>query len=159
MAIAYPSETPPSDLASFDVRVTGPECDVLSEADLRRLFPGSSLTQPRLDRLREWPRVVVRLGGRIVAAATCKKTEVEMRVPDIGIDAPPPTCCGGVCRCSERDIVNALLDAVELASIAGGCRRVIVNPPRVSMGFLERRGYVGVNERCAGGWIEKTIGE
>ena len=80
-----------------------------------------------------------------------------MRVPDIGMDVPAMDAgFASMCRCSERDILNTLLDAVELATIAGGCRRVVVSPPRVSLAFLERRGYVRVNERCAGGWIEKT---
>lgn len=146
-----------ADLTALDVRVTGPDCDEMSDGDLRRLFPGSSLTGSRLDRLRQWPRVVVTRGDEIVAVATHQKTEGEMRVPDIGMDVPAGDLGDGSCRCSERDILNTLLDAVELACVAGGCRRVIVSPPRVSLAFLERRGYVRVNERCAGGWIEKTI--
>jgi hypothetical protein len=145
-----------TDYSALDVRVTGPDCDELSDGDLRRLFPGSSLTGARLDRLRQWPRVVVTLGDDVVAIATCQKTDGEMRVPDVGLDIPVRDGGCAVC-CSERDIVNTLLDAVELACIAGGCRRVIVSPPRVSLGFLERRGYVRVDERCAGGWIEKTL--
>jgi len=151
------SPAPVSDPSPLDVRVTGPDI-ALSDGDLRRLFPGSSLTGVRLDRLREWPRAVVTLGDDIVAVATCRKSEGEMRVPDIGIDIPAMEAgYAAACRCSERDVINTLLDAVELASIAGGCRRVIVSPPRVSAGFLERRGYVRVNERCAGGWIEKSL--
>lgn len=152
------SVPPQPELEGLDVRVTGPDCDVLSDADLRRLFPGGALTEPRLNRLREWPRVVIVFDGRVVGAATCQKSEGEMRVPDLGIDAPRPACGRPSVRCGERDIVNALLDAVELACIAGGCRRVIISPPRMSLAFLERRGYRGVNERCAGSWIEKTLG-
>ncbi|HEX6974664.1 MAG TPA: hypothetical protein VF147_09690 [Vicinamibacterales bacterium] len=156
MASLYPPASV-ADLTSLDVRVTGPDTE-LADGDLRRLFPGSSLTGVRLDRLREWPRVVVTLGGDIVAVATCKKTEGEMRVPDIGLDIPAMEAgYAAVYRCSERDILNTLLDGIELASVAGGCRRVIVSPPRVSLAFLERRGYVRVNERCAGGWIEKSL--
>lgn len=156
MASLFPPQTV-ADLTALDVRVTGPDCDELSDGDLRRLFPGSSLTGPRLDRLRQWPRVVVTLGDDVVAVATHQKTEGEMRVPDIGMDVPATESGYVSCRCSERDILNTLLDAIELACVAGGCRRVIVSPPRVSLAFLERRGYVRVNERCAGGWIEKTI--
>jgi hypothetical protein len=156
MASTFPPQAV-SDYTALDVRVTGPDCDELSDGELRRLFPGSSLTGSRLDRLRQWPRVVVTLGDDVVAIATCQKSGGEMRVPDVGLDVPVPDGNYAVCRCSERDILNTLLDAVELACIAGGCRRVIVSPPRVSLAFLERRGYVGVNERCAGGWIEKTL--
>ena len=149
---------PVPELEGLDVRVTGPDCDVLSDADLRRLFPGGALTEPRLNRLREWPRVTITFDGRVVGAATCQKTEGEMRVPDLAIDVPPPTYGARTLRCTDRDIVNALLDALELACIAGGCRRVIISPPRLSLAYLERRGYRGINERCAGGWIEKTLG-
>jgi hypothetical protein len=140
------------DLLPLDVRLDGPDGEAVHDADLRRLFPGSTLTQARLDRLRSWPRVFVTLAGQLVAVATCQKTDGELRVPDVGIEVPPAGP-----RCSERDILNAVLDAVEVACIAGGCRRLVVNPPCASLGFLERRGYVRVNERCAGGWIEKTI--
>lgn len=153
-AILSPSVT---ELEGFDVRVTGPDCDVLSDADLRRLFAGGSLTERRLNRLREWPRVTITFDGRVVGVASCQKTDGEMLVPDLGIDVPAPTYGPRAVRCSDRDIMNALLDAIELASVAGGCRRVVISPPRISLAFLERRGYRGINERCAGGWIEKTL--
>jgi hypothetical protein len=150
--MAYPSATAPIPPApSLDVRIDGPD-DLLTHADLRRLFPGSTLTGPRLDRLRSGPRVIVSLGGEVVAVATCRKTDSEMRVPDVAIDVP----AGG--RWSAREVLNALLDGIELSTIAAGCRRIIVNPPSTSLAFVERRGYRRVNERCAGGWIEKTIG-
>jgi hypothetical protein len=94
------------------------------------------------------------LGGEVVAVATCRKTDGEMRVPDVAIDVPP----GVTDRWSPREVFNALLDGIELSTIAAGCRRIIVNPPATSLAFVERRGYRRVNERCAGGWIEKTIG-
>jgi hypothetical protein len=137
-------------VSPLDVRVNGPDCDPVVDADLRRLFPGNALTHERLDRLRTWPRVVVVCGDRPVAVATCQKTEVELRVPEIGLDAD--------CGCSERDVLNALLDALEIAGLAGGCRRVVINPPRASLAFMERRGYSRVTECCAGGWLEKALG-
>jgi hypothetical protein len=156
MASLFPPQAV-ADMTALDVRVTASDCDVLCDGDLRRLFPGSSLTGSRLDRLREWPRVVVTLGDEVVAVASYQKTDGEMRVPDIGLDVPPEGTGYGSCRCSERDVLNTLLDALELAGIAAGCRRVIVNPPKVSLAFLARRGYIGINERCAGGWIEKSL--
>jgi hypothetical protein len=149
------SPTEPSAAAepSLDVRIDGPD-DLLTHADLRRLFPGSLLTGPRLDRLRSGPRVIVSLGGEVVAVATCRRTDGEMRVPDVAIDVP----AGVPGRWSQRDVLNALLDGIELSTVAAGCRRIVVNPPATSLAFVERRGYRRVNERCAGGWIEKTIG-
>jgi hypothetical protein len=133
----------------LEIRVTGPDCEPVGAGDLRRLFPGSALTQARLDRLREWPRVAVMCGDHIAAIATCQKTDIEMRVPDIGMD--------GSCGCSMHAVLHALLDAVELAGVAGGCRRLVLMPPKDFPGALTRRGYVAIAERCAGGWLEKLL--
>jgi hypothetical protein len=149
----FPASSTLQAAPSLDVRVDGPD-DLLTHADLRRLFPGSMLTDSRLDRLRRGPRVVVTLGEDVVAVATCSRIEGEMRVPDVAIDIPR----GLLGQWSPRDVLNALLDAIELSSIAGGCRRIVVNPPATSLAFAERRGYRRISERCAGGWIEKTIG-
>jgi hypothetical protein len=152
--MAYsPALTPTAPAPSLDVRIDGPD-DLLTHADLRRLFPGSTLTGPRLDRLRSGPRVIVSLDGEVVAVATCRKTDSEMRVPDVAIDLPRAVAG----RWSLREVFNALLDGIELSTVAAGCRRIIVNPPTTSLAFVERRGYRPVNERCAGGWIEKTLG-
>jgi hypothetical protein len=138
---------------SLDVRIDGPD-DLLTDADLRRLFPGSSLTEVRVDRLRSGPRVTVTLDDQVVAVATCRKSDREMRVPDVSIDLPR----GAQGRWSHRDVLNALLDGVELSSVAAGCRRIVLNLPASSLPLLARRGYAPVNASCAGGWIEKSIG-
>ncbi|HXW07609.1 MAG TPA: hypothetical protein VD833_20405 [Vicinamibacterales bacterium] len=139
-----------TDIAPLDIDVQGPDGAPVPDGDLRRLFPGTSLTERRLERLRDWPRIVVRCGTRIVALATCKKTDVELRVPDLAFDPD--------CGCGHHEVLGALLDAVELAGLAGGCQRIIVMPPHVSPAFLERRGYTAIRERCAGGWLEKPLG-
>lgn len=41
--------------------------------------------------------------------------------------------------------------------MAGGCRRIALIPPRVAAANLERRGYVGIREGCAGAWMEKSL--
>jgi hypothetical protein len=151
--MAYPSaHSSAAAVPSLDVRIDGPD-DLLTHADLRRLFPGSMLTAPRLDRLRRGPRVIVSLDGEVVAVASCRRADGEMRVPDVAIHVPE----GLARRWSPRDVLNALLDGIELSSVAAGCRRIILNPPPTSIAFVERRGYQRVNERCAGGWIEKTL--
>lgn len=148
-----------ADVPAIEIRVCGGDCEPLSDADVRRLFAPASLTEARLARLRELPRVLVLKGGRVVALATCQKVEQELRVPDLGIDAPVTglRLVGGPPQPREREVINALLDAVEVACLAVGCRRIILNPPRVAPGFLARRGYARVDERCAGGWVEKTV--
>lgn len=144
-----PETAAPNRPTPLEIRVHGPDCEPMTDADLRRLFPGGALTEARLDRLRTWPRILVTCGGRTVAAATCQKTETELRVPEVGMDA--------TCGCSEREVIDALLDAVELAGLAGGCRRIVLLPPKVSLAHLQRRGYAGITERCAGGWVEKNL--
>ena len=134
---------------TLDIRVTGPDCDPLPAGDMRRLFPGSMLTEARLDRLQTWSRVTVHCGDQIVAVATCNKNELELRVPDIGLDR--------TCGCSTPDVIHALLDALELAGIAGGCRRLVLMPPKEVAAPLDRWGYVTIAERCAGGWLEKPL--
>jgi hypothetical protein len=153
------SRTHQPDSCHIEVRVCGGDCEPMSDADLRRLFPRSSLTQARLDRLRDLPRVLVLMGERTVGVATCQKVEEELRVPDLGIDSTVGglRLVGGPPQPKEREVINALLDAVEVACLAAGCSRIVLSPPRVSLGFLERRGYRRVDERCAGGWVEKTI--
>ena len=45
--------------AGLNARIDDAGCPPLSEGDLRRMFPGSSLTDRRLYRLRSWLRVVI----------------------------------------------------------------------------------------------------
>lgn len=133
-----------------EVRVHGPDCAALSPADLRRLFPSGALTEGRLDRLRTWSLVTVCCDQRVAALATCQKIHLELRVPEVGLDL--------TCGCGPRQMVGVLLDALELAALAGGCRRLVVMPPRGMAPFLEDRGYATLAECCAGGWLEKSLG-
>jgi hypothetical protein len=143
--------------SALDVRVFSHETEPLADADLRRLFAGSTLTAQRLDRLRSWPLIAVTFDSRIVGLASCQKNGPEMRVPDVAVDAITPLQAGGVLRVGEREIADALLDAIETAAVAAGCRRVVVNPPKMPLPHLQRRGYRYIDERCAGGWFEKTL--
>lgn len=146
---SYSGTTSADAKTALEIRVYGPDCEQMPDADVRRLFPGGALTEARLDRLRTWPRVLVTCGPRTVAVATCRKTEAELRVPEIGMDTP--------CGCSDRAVIDALLDALELAGLAGGCRRIVLMPPKLSLAHLQRRGYSAITERCAGGWVEKNL--
>ncbi len=59
---------------------------------------------------------------------------------------------------AQRVVDRLLLDAVELAALAGGCRRVVLLPAAVpEVEPFERLGYRIVNERCAGAWLEKAF--
>ena len=109
----------------------------------------------RLDRLRHWPRVVVRLDHVPVGVATYTQVNGETRIPDFALDIPSGIRADGPGL--ERRVLYALLDALELASRAGACRRIVLIPPRVAATNLERRGYIGIREGCAGAWMEKSL--
>lgn len=109
----------------------------------------------RLDRLRHWPRVVARLDHVPVGMATYTQVDGETRIPDFALDIPSGIRVDGPGL--ERRVLYALLDAIELASMAGACRRIALIPPRVAAANLERRGYVGIREGCAGAWMEKSL--
>ncbi len=143
------------DIAVLDVLVEGPDTGGLTDVDLRRLFPGSTLVSGRLDRLRHWPRIVVRLDQLPVGVATYTQVEGETRVPDFALDVPSGIRADRTGL--ERRVLYALLDAIEVASMAGACRRIALIPPRVAAANLERRGYVGIREGCAGAWMEKSL--
>ena len=136
--------------AGLNARIDDADCPPLSEGDLRRMFPGSSLTDRRLDRLRSWLRVVITHGDKMVGVATCREADGEMRVPDIALDREEQNL--GV-----HQILHALLDALELAATAGNCRSIVMSTPPVSPAWLQRRGYRAVRESCAGAWLEKSI--
>ena len=136
--------------AGLNARIDDAMCSPLSEGDLRRMFPGSSLTDRRLDRLRSWLRVVITHDDRLVGVATCRVADREMRVPDIALDREER-------KVGVHQILHALLDAIELAATAGNCRSIVLSTPPVSPLWLQRRGYRSVRESCAGAWLEKTI--
>ena len=136
--------------AGLNARIDDAGCPPLSEGDLRRMFPGSALTDRRLDRLRSWLRVVITHEDRLVGVATCRETDGEMRVPDIALDREEQNL--GV-----HQILHALLDAIELAATAGNCRSIVMGTPPVSPAWLQRRGYRAVRESCAGAWLEKSL--
>ena len=125
-------------------------------ADVRRLFPGSSPSGVRLNRLRNWPRVVVRVDDTVAAVATYTQTSFETQIPDFAIGIP--SAVGSErSRLAER-VLDALLDAIELASLAGECQRIVLIPSVASVDDMERRGYAVVEDGCAGSWMEKSLG-
>jgi len=136
--------------AGLNARIDDAGCPPLSDGDLRRLFPGSSLTDRRLDRLRTWLRVVITHEDRLVGVATCREMDGEMRVPDVALDRDEQ-------ELGVHQILHALLDAIELAATAGNCRSIVMSTPSVSPAWLQRRGYRAVRESCAGGWLEKAL--
>jgi hypothetical protein len=143
----------PAPTVALDLRVEGPEIHGLTDGDIRRLFPGRT-TGDRLNRLRNWPRIVVRVEHVPVGVATYTQTPLETHVPEFAVDIP--ASLEGDYGSLRSQVSNALLDAIEIASLAGGCRRIVVIPAG-RIGDFTRRGYVSVSEGCGGSWMEKTL--
>lgn len=147
MRLAYRSGAA-ENFPTLQVRVLGPDSTLLTPADLRRLFTGRSLSRPRRERVLTGHKVVALLGPRIVGLAAFERTADEIRVYELALE---PSLAFGA-----YDIVRSLLDALELASLAGGCRRLVLLPAAiVAAGPLERLGFRVTAERTAGGWLEK----
>jgi hypothetical protein len=139
--------------STLDLRLEGPDVRGLSDADVWRLFPGRT-TGARLNRLRNWPRVVVRSGEVIVGVATYTHTPLETHVPDFAADVPRSI------RATHANVAGQVLDsllgALETATRDAGCGRLVVIPSTNSAD-LGRRGYVCVSEGCGGSWMEKAL--
>lgn len=132
----------------MQVRVLGPD-RALAATDVARLFQ-DSLPGDSRERLARWPRFVTACGEQITGVAVYRIVDDDLRVPDIGVDRD--------CQCSARDILNALLDALELACQASGCARIVILPPAdLAPALLARRGYTMRAAGCGGAWLEKTF--
>ena len=81
---AWPKPVP----ADLDLRVEGPDVRGLTDAEIRRLFPAGTSGE-RLNRLLNWPRVVVRVDDMPVGIATYTQTPLETQVPDFSVEIPP----------------------------------------------------------------------
>ena len=132
-----------------NLRVVGPDAASLSPADLRRLFRDRPLTPARRARILAAGRVVAACGARAVGLAAYERSDDALRVHEFVTDAAAP--------CSAEEIATALLDALEMACLAGGGRRLVLLPRAAAASHLLRaRGFVPIAEGTAGSWFEKT---
>jgi hypothetical protein len=140
------------------VGVEGPDDRPFAAADARRLFPGGSpITQElRLARLHACPRVVATVAGRVAGVATCRQIDREMHVFDFAVRCPSRrvAASGGV---TLRTLIHAMLDVIELASMAGACDCILVYPARVPCRTFERQGYSVVDRGDAGRCWKKRL--
>ncbi|MBP1634550.1 MAG: hypothetical protein H6Q10_1124 [Acidobacteria bacterium] len=149
MATALELAPPPS-VPALQVRVAGPEGCALTPADLRRLFHGRRLTPARRERLAASGRVVAQCGSRIVGVAAFEPLGYEVRVHEFGADAAGPA--------TVDQIATVLLDALEVACLACGARRLVLLPrAAVVPGLLRSRGFATLADGCAGSWFEKAF--
>jgi hypothetical protein len=85
-----------------------------------------------------------------VGVAGYERVDFELRVHEFGVDGSSP--------CATEQIATALLDALEVACLAGGGRRLVLLPrAAISTTLLRGRGFVTIAEGCAGSWYEKTF--
>lgn len=139
-------------MTPVQVRVLGPDAACLTSGDLGRLFHGRHLTPARRERLRNSGRVVAACGKRVVGLAAYERVDAELRVHEFGVDDVAP------CRMDE--IATVLLEALEMACLAGGGRRLVLLPrAAIAEHLLRVRGFVQVAEGCAGSWFEKLFPE
>jgi len=132
------------------VRVVGPEAACLNTTDMRRLFRGRRLTPARRERLRHSGRVVAACGSRVVGLAAYERADGELRVHEFGVDE------GAACTLDQ--VATALLNALEIACLAGGGRRLVLLPrAALTSHLLRSRGFVPIAEGCAGSWFEKLF--
>jgi hypothetical protein len=148
MQTAVVSPVPPPQ-GSYRVRVLGVDARPVPPVDLARLFPCLRPFSPRFDRLAQSARIEVTDGERLVGMAIYLRAEDELRVPELGVHPTPGA--------STRDVLTVLFDALEVACLAGGHRRLIVTPPSAALSMLQRRGYQLIREGCAGTWVEKDF--
>jgi hypothetical protein len=136
---------------NWSIRILGPYAPVNSD-DLDRVFSGNRTRPvgPRLERLTACSKILVSYDSRVVGIVAYENRQDELRVHELAI--APATDCR-----PERTVVIAL-DALEVACLAAGARRLVViscaGPCRVP---LWQRGFVRIDEGCAGGWLEKTF--
>ena len=134
----------------MQVRVVGPDCAGLTSTEVRRLFRGHRLTPARRQRLDASGRVTAACAGRVVGVAAYNLTDTELRVHEFGVDASSP--------CQVEAIASTLLEALEIACLAGGGRRLVILPrAAVSSTLLRARGFTTIAEGCAGSWYVKSF--
>jgi len=108
------------------------------------------MTSARRSRLGQSGRILAMCGTRVVGLAAYERSERELRVTELGLDH------GSACATDE--IAGGLLDALELACMASGARRLVLLPrAALANALLRRRGYVSIAEGTAGDWFEKTF--
>ena len=143
-------QTRPLVATPMHFRVLGPDNGGVASTDLRRMFRGQRLTAARRSRLAQGGRILAMCGSRVVGMAAFDRADGELRVYEIGMD--PESSCG------TDEIANGLLDALELACMASGARRLLLLPRAVLNATLtRRRGYVTIGEGGPGAWVQKTF--
>ena len=140
----------PTPVSGLTVQVLGADAEPLPNAELGRLFPHLHPRSPRYERLARSARVVATFDGQIVGFAAYQRVGADLRVPELSLLASVAH--------GARDVLGALLDALETTGLAGGAGRIVLPATAPAHGLLRRRGYELISEGCAGAWMEKSFG-
>ncbi len=136
--------------APLQVQVLGPDASDRGPADVRRLLSLHSSGRFRRDRLAHATRVVARSGLQVVGVAAYERVGAELRVIEMVVESATTVC--------HTDVIAQLLSALEMAALAGGCRRIVLLPAAVlAATALEPMGYRVMTDGAPGGWLEKTF--
>lgn len=137
--------------SAMHFRILGPDGGGPSLGELRRLFRGQRISAAWRSRLEQSGRIVALCGPKVVGLAVYERTDREVRVNEVGFDPESP--------CGIDGISNGLLDALELACLASGARRLLLLPRAgFSALVLGARGYVAIAAGgLAGSWYEKRF--
>lgn len=132
-------------------RVLGPDGGGPSLSELRRLFRGQRMSATRRSRLEQSGRIVALSGPKVVGLAVYEQSDRDLRVHEVGMDLDS--------ACGLDGISDGLLEALELACLASGARRLLLMPRAgFSAVVLNRRGYLAIAASGpAGSWFEKRF--
>ena len=137
--------------SAMHFRVLGPDGGGPSLPELRRLFRGQRLSAARRSRLEQSGRILALCGPKVVGLAVYERSDRDVRVSEVGIDSDSP--------CGIDGISDGLLEALELACLASGARRLLLLPKAgFSTPVLTSRGYSAIaTGGPAGSWFEKRF--
>lgn len=132
------------------VQVLGPDSADVSAADLGRLFRNRPLTPARRRRLSGSARLIAVSGSQVVGLAAYERTGDDVRVHEIGLDEVSPS--------GADQIAGALIEALEMACLAGGGRRLVLLPrAALAVSSLLTRGFDSASQGGGQGWYTKTF--
>ncbi|MCX6544587.1 MAG: hypothetical protein NTV05_09250 [Acidobacteria bacterium] len=108
------------------------------------------MTAARRSRLGQSGRILAMCGTRVAGLAAYERSERELRVTELGLDRDS--------ICGTDEVAAGLLDALELACMASGARRLVLLPrATLADAVLRRRGYASVAKGPDGSWFEKKF--
>lgn len=104
----------------------------------------------RLMRLTACSKILISHQGRVVGLAAYQHARDELRVCELTISPDA--------GCEPAWIVEAALDALELACLASGARRMVVTARAATcLPALGHRGFTRIGGQSPRGWLEKRF--